>query len=224
MAAADSTMRRVLIAGGTGLVGRELLSQLLAASQVAAVHVLLRRPAPLPADARLHALQVDFDALPALPAVDGVFIALGTTIKAAGSQAAFRRVDFDAVLNTARAGRAAGASRLAVISALGADARSKVFYNRVKGEMQDAIVQLGYRSVVIAQPSLLMGDRAALGQPSRAGEEWATRLLKPLLRAVPRGVRPIEAQVVARAVIAALRNGRDGVQFLPSGLMQQHVN
>lgn len=224
MAAADSTMRRVLIAGGTGLVGRELLSQLLAASQVAAVHVLLRRPAPLPADARLHALQVDFDALPALPAVDGVFIALGTTIKAAGSQAAFRRVDFDAVLNTARAGRAAGASRLAVISALGADARSKVFYNRVKGEMQDAIVQLGYRSVVIAQPSLLMGDRAALGQPSRAGEEWATRLLKPLLRAVPRGVRPIEAQVVARAAIAALRNGRDGVQFLPSGLMQQHVN
>lgn len=224
MAAADSTMRRVLIAGGTGLVGRELLSQLLAASQVAAVHVLLRRPAPLPADARLHALQVDFDALPALPAVDGVFIALGTTIKAAGSQAAFRRVDFDAVLNTARAGRAAGASRLAVISALGADARSKVFYNRVKGEMQDAIVQLGYRSVVIAQPSLLMGDRAALGQPSRAGEEWATRLLKPLLRAVPRGVRPIEAQVVARAVIAALRNGREGVQFLPSGLMQQHVN
>lgn len=224
MAAADSTMRRVLIAGGTGLVGRELLSQLLAASQVAAVHVLLRRPAPLPADARLHALQVDFDALPALPAVDGVFIALGTTIKAAGSQAAFRRVDFDAVLNTARAGRAAGASRLAVISALGADARSKVFYNRVKGEMQDAIVQLGYRSVVIAQPSLLMGDRAALGQASRAGEEWATRLLKPLLRAVPRGVRPIEAQVVARAAIAALRNGRDGVQFLPSGLMQQHVN
>src|SRR5690606_8438631 len=111
---------------------------------------------------RLHVL--DFTAAELrVPPADDVCIALGTTIKAAGSQAAFRRVDFDAVVNTARAARAAGATRLAVVSALGADARSRVFYNRVKGEMQQAVQALGYDAVVIAQPSLLVGDRTALG-------------------------------------------------------------
>lgn len=222
MAAATPRARSVLIAGATGLVGRELLSLLIASPHVEAVHVLLRRAAPLPADARIHPHEVTFDALPALPPVDDVLIALGTTIKAAGSQAAFRRVDFDAVVNTARAGRAAGATRLAVISALGADSGSRVFYNRVKGEMQDAVARLGYRSVLIAQPSLLMGDRAALGQPQRAGEEWAMRLLKPMLRVVPRRVRPVEAGAVARAVIAALGEDREGVRFLSSAQMQHH--
>ena len=78
---------------------------------------------------------VDFARLPAVfPTVDDVFIALGTTIKVARSEAAFRQVDFDFVVNTARAARAAGATRLAVVSALGADAESHIFYNRVKGE------------------------------------------------------------------------------------------
>jgi uncharacterized protein YbjT (DUF2867 family) len=127
------------------------------------------------ADRKLQVHQVDFARLPALPAVDDVYVALGTTIKVAGSRAAFRQVDFDFVVDTARAARAAGATRLAVVSAMGADARSRVFYNRVKGEMEAAIAQLGYESVVIARPSLLLGDRAALGQPARSGETWATR-------------------------------------------------
>ena len=89
-----------------------------------------------------------------------MFITLGTTIKVAGSQAAFRQVDFAFVVNTARAAKAAGATRLAVVSALGADTKSRVFYNRVKGEMEAAVAQLGYQSIVIAQPSMLLGDRA----------------------------------------------------------------
>src|SRR4029450_14114644 len=89
------------------------------------------------------------------PPVEDVFIALGPTIKIAGSEEAFRQVDFDFVVNTARAARAAGATRLAVVSALGADAKSRIFYNRVKGEMQDAIAQLGYETIVIAHASLL---------------------------------------------------------------------
>lgn len=92
---------------------------------------------------------------------------LGTTIKIAWSEAAFRRVDFDFVVNIARAARTAGATRLAVVSAVGADPTSRIFYNRVKGEMQVAVMQLGYESVVIAEPSLLLGDRAALGQVGR---------------------------------------------------------
>ncbi|HEY0855521.1 MAG TPA: NAD(P)H-binding protein [Albitalea sp.] len=223
MATAAASSRSVLIAGATGLVGRELLSLLLASPQVEAVHVLLRRAAALPADPRIHPHEVNFDALPALPPVDDVLIALGTTIKAAGSQAAFRRVDFDAVVNTARAGRAAGASRLAVISALGADAGSRVFYNRVKGEMQDAVARLGYRSVLIAQPSLLVGDRGALGQPHRPGEAWAMRLLEPVLRVVPRRIRPVEASAVARAVLATLGEDIEGLRVLSSAQMQRYA-
>ena len=121
------------------------------------------------------------------------------------------------MVNTARAARAGGATRLAVVSALGAEAKSRVFYNRVKGEMQAAVAQLGYESVVIAQPSLLLGDRAALGQPARSGEMWAARLLGPLGWMVPKAVRPIPAPAVASALLAAILDAKPGVRILKSG-------
>jgi uncharacterized protein YbjT (DUF2867 family) len=215
------TPRRALLAGASGLIGRALLQLLLDAPRYAQVHALLRRQVPdLPPHAKLTVHCVEFDRMPALPPVDDVFIALGTTIKVAGSQAAFRRVDFDAVVNTARAGRAAGATRLLVVSALGADPGSRVFYKRVKGEMQQAVVALGYECVVIAQPSLLVGDRSALGQPARAGEEWALRVLRPVLGLVPRGIRPIRADLVARAMLNAALHARPGVTVLDSAQMQ----
>jgi uncharacterized protein YbjT (DUF2867 family) len=214
--------RTALLAGATGLVGRALLSMLLAEKQYRSVHVVLRRAAPdIKADAKLEVHQVDFARLPAaFPTVDDAFIALGTTIKVAGSERAFRQVDFEFVVNTARAARAAGATRLAVVSALGADAKSRIFYNRVKGEMQAAVAQLGYGSVVIAQPSMLLGDRAALGQPARSGEIWAARLLGPLGWMLPKGVRPIPARAVASALLAAILNAKPGVRVLKSGEMQ----
>lgn len=120
--------RSALLAGATGLVGRALLALLLDSPRYGRVQVLLRREAAeLATHRKLKAAVVDFAALPRLPPADDVFIALGTTIKVAGSRQAFRRVDFDAVLSTARAGRAAGATRLLVVSALGADAGSSVF-------------------------------------------------------------------------------------------------
>jgi uncharacterized protein YbjT (DUF2867 family) len=214
-------LRTALLAGATGLVGRALLPLLLAHPAYARVHVLLRRATPgIESHPHLQIHQVDFNALGALPAIDDVYIALGTTIKVAGSEAAFRQVDFDFVVATARAARAAGAQRLAVVSALGADAGSRIFYNRVKGEMQDAVTQLGYASVVLAQPSLLVGDRAALGQPVRAGEVWATRLLGPVMGLVPRSVRPISARDVAAALIAANFDARPGKRILRSAQMQ----
>lgn len=218
---AKAAPRVALLAGASGLIGRELLHLLLQGDRHAQVHLLVRRTLPnLPRERRLVTHRVDFSALPALPAVDDVFITLGTTIKVAGSQAAFRAVDFEAVVNTARAGRAAGASRLAIVSALGADANSGVFYNRVKGEMQGAVAQLGYTSVLFAQPSLLVGDREALGQPTRAGEIWATRLLRPVMRLVPASVRPIEARTVAQALLLATLDAKPGVHVLSSAQMQ----
>ncbi len=216
--------RTALLAGATGLVGRALLSMLLAEKRYHRVHVLLRRAAPeITADAKLEIRQVGFARLPeAFPTVDDVFIALGTTIAVAGSEAAFRQVDFEFVVNTARAARAAGATRLAVVSALGADAASRIFYNRVKGEMQDAIGELGYESVVIAQPSMLLGDRAALGQPARSGEVWATRVVGPLRWIIPKAVRPIPARAIASALLAAILDPKPGIRVLKSGAMQAH--
>ena len=124
----------------------------------------------------------------------------------------------------ARAARGAGASRLAVVSALGADRSSSVFYNRVKGEMEEAVAALGYDAVVIARPSLLIGERAPLGQPTRSGEVWAARLLGPVLPLVPASVRPIAAETVAAALVAALDVAGPGVRVLSSADLQQLGN
>jgi len=209
--------RTAILAGASGLVGRELLQLLCESSSYAAVHSLVRRPSANGALApKLSEHVVSFDQLPTLPACDDVYVALGTTIKVAGSQAAFRRVDHDYVVATARAGRAAGAQRLAIVSALGADAKSRVFYNRVKGEMEQAVATLGYASVIIVQPSLLVGDRDALGQPTRAGEVWARRLLGPVAGLIPAGFRPVLARDVARALLSATLAAAPGTRVIAS--------
>ncbi|HYJ10876.1 MAG TPA: NAD(P)H-binding protein [Polyangiaceae bacterium] len=215
--------RTALLAGATGLVGRELLRQMAEASHYDRLHVLVRRPVKeLSGLDKVQAHQVDFDALPALPAVDDVLIALGTTIKAAGSQEAFRRVDYDYVVDVARAARAAGAKRLGLVSALGADPKSRAFYNRVKSEAEQAVCELGYDSVVIAQPSLLIGDREALGQPVRRGELVARRVLGPLSKLIPLAVRPVEASAVASALLEHLRTTPKGVERIASRFMHPH--
>jgi uncharacterized protein YbjT (DUF2867 family) len=222
MPVATSSSKVALLAGAGGLVGRELLQLVRASPHYSVVHSLLRRAGSAPADGKVRELVVSFDDLPSLPACDDVFIALGTTIKVAGSEAAFRRVDHDYVVAVARAGRKAGATRLGIVSALGADAQSRVFYNRVKGEMQEAVGTLGYESVVIAQPSLLVGDREALGQPTRRGEVWAQRLLGPIAGLIPAGIRPVRAHDVAAALLMATLRGAPGVSVVSSREMH-HV-
>src|SRR3954469_10641712 len=164
--------RTVALAGATGLVGREILRGLVADPLVSAIHVLARRAVP-GGDAKVTVHVVDFTALPALPRLDEVYLALGTTIKVAGSQAAFRAVDYDANLAVARAALAAGAKRAGLVSAMGASARSGIFYNRTKGELEDALAALAFQGLVIARPSMLAGDRASVGQQVRPGEGYA---------------------------------------------------
>jgi uncharacterized protein YbjT (DUF2867 family) len=214
--------RRALLAGATGLIGRALLRRLLDDARYERVLVLARAPAREAAShPRLDWQVADFDRLAPLPLLDDAYIALGTTIAVAGSPQAFRHVDFDVVLAVARAARTAGARRLGVVSALGADRRSRIFYNRVKGDMEAAVAALGYDAVVIAQPSLLMGDRAALGQPLRRGEVMAAHLLRPVMGLVPRAIRPIDADTVARALAATVPGAPPGVQRLPSARLQE---
>ena len=213
----------VLLAGASGLIGRALLDVLLAPGRSERVAVLARRPlAPARSDPRVRMRTGELVTLAGeARGVRDVYITLGTTIKVAGSEAAFRAVDFDLVVGVARAALAAGAKRLAVVSALGASARSGIFYNRVKGEAEDALKALGYQSLVIAQPSLLLGDRTALGQPTRSGELFAARFLAPVMAWIPAAMRPIEATTVARAMVAALEQATPGTRVLSSAEMQR---
>lgn len=208
-----------LLAGATGLIGHELAK---AWDGPGRLHLLVRHKLPVGgvAPQLLQVHMVDFGALPALPAADEAYCCLGTTIKAAGSQAAFRAVDFDAVLAFAHAARRAGVQRFAVVSALGANPHSPTFYNRVKGEMEAALAGLGFASVVIARPSLLSGDRAALGQPQRTGERLALALSSPLSGLIPKAWRPIAAATVARAMRRALAEARPGVRIVESAELQ----
>jgi len=206
-------VRRVLLAGATGLVGGELLAQLAADSTVSRVTAMVRRnpgPLPLPAD-RIRTEIVDFDDLAgreALFGVDQVFCALGTTRARAGSREAFRRVDFDYPLEIARLAREGGARHFLLVSALGADARSAVFYNRVKGELEEAVRALGFRSLTIVRPSLLQGERAEF-RPVEA-------LMKRLAWVAPRRYAPVHAGDVAGALVAAAREDAPGLRVIES--------
>lgn len=209
-----------LLAGATGLIGRELARHWTGPGPL---HLLVRRAgtahgAVMP----LHRVHViDFAALPPLPQADRAFCCLGTTIKAAGSQEAFRAVDHTAVLAFARAAQRAGVRHFAVVSALGASARSRSFYNRVKGEMEAELATLGFASLVIARPSLLAGDRASLGQPARLGERLALALTAPLGAFIPKAWRPIEATAVALALLRALDKPMPGLRVLESAQLQE---
>lgn len=211
--------RVVLVAGATGLVGREILNLLLADETVGAVHCLGRR-APDIQHAKLSFLAVDFQALPQLPKADECFIALGTTIKVAGSQAAFRAIDLDAVVKLALAAKRAGVAKVGVVSAMGANTQSRVFYNRIKGEMEINLARMGFKTLVIARPSLLDGNRAALQQPGRAGEGLGLALARGLRAFIPANYRAIAAEDVAKALVNAVQAGTPGVETLMSGAMQ----
>jgi len=223
MAAAEMELV-ALVAGATGLVGQAVLAALLTDKRYAAVHCVGRRPLTVK-NKKLFSHVVDFATLTKLPGirhVDDVFIALGTTIKVAGSQAAFRAVDFDAVVAVARAAKAAGAIKLGVISAMGANAGSAVFYNRVKGEMENALAALGYQTLVMARPSMLAGDREALAQAPRPLEKLGLfammSLFKPL---IPANYQAISATQVAHALLSTVQGSRQGTRVLLSGEMQR---
>ncbi len=209
-------MPHALLIGSTGLVGSRLLARLSSDARWTRVVTLDRRPVE-PASPTHEPTAVDFDHLEglddALFAVDAVFCALGTTIRQAGSQEAFRHVDYEIPVAVARRAHAAGAGQMLLVSALGADAGSRIFYNRVKGEVEEAVETLGFSSVGIARPSLLTGER----QESRLGETVAETVLgalRPLLVGPLKNLRPTAADDVAAALVAFAASRRPGATVL----------
>lgn len=223
--ATSSPPRRVLLAGATGLVGRALLHQLLADPMVGEVRALTRRALSRsellgrgghpPGDERLQVCEIDFERLDRhteLFEVDWVCCAMGTTIRKAGSRAAFRQVDFDYPFQMAQLARAHGARQLLLVSAMGADADSRVFYNRVKGELEDALSELDYESVCVAQPSLLAGERGEF--------RLAERLGLALGFLMPERFKPVQAAQVAAGLLAVARDERPGWHVLNNTVLR----
>jgi uncharacterized protein YbjT (DUF2867 family) len=206
----------VLLVGATGLVGRECLRLLLADSGFGRIVVVARRPlSPDVRSPKLATHVVDFDHLneyDELFNVDAIICTLGTTIRQAGSRTRFRTVDYDYPLAFARLGRRHGCKHFLVVTALGANTRSRYFYNRVKGELEDSLRGLDYPRLTIVRPSLLLGPRAEL----RLGEEVAKRVTRWLGPLVPRAFKPVEARAVAQTLVRAAREDGSGERMIES--------
>ncbi|MBB4127608.1 uncharacterized protein YbjT (DUF2867 family) [Xanthomonas translucens] len=205
---------KILLAGATGLVGSHVLAQLLAAPECSAVVAPTRRALDV-VHAKLDNPLVDFEQLPAQAPwwhADAAICALGTTMKQAGSREAFRRVDHAYPLTIARLARQHGANAFALNSALGADPRSRVFYNRVKGELERDLQALGYPSLALVRPGLIGGARA---QP-RAAERLAGTLLHVLGPLLPPRYRINPAGRVAAALVDSALRPQPGCHVIGS--------
>lgn len=208
-------MSQVLITGATGLVGGHLLRMLLNEPRIHSIAAPTRRPlADMPGVYNPHDPQLT-DALAQVTApVDIVFCCLGTTRREAGSKEAFVHADYTLVVDTALTGRRLGAQHMLVVSSMGANARSPFFYNRVKGEMEEALIAQDWPRLTIARPSMLLGDRAK----HRMNET----LFAPLFRLLPGNWKSIEARDVARAMLAeALAPEKEGVTILSSAQLRE---
>ncbi|MEQ8267581.1 MAG: oxidoreductase [Parvibaculum sp.] len=209
--------RQAIVAGATGLIGGFLLRHLIADPLYAHVVALTRRPLEDIASPKLENLVADFDALEQSIAnkdlaVDDAYCALGTTIKIAGSQAAFHKVDHDYILAFAQAANARGAKRFLLVSAIGADAKSSIFYSRVKGETERAVAALGFEALHIFRPGMLIGSRAEKRPVEEIGAVVAP-FFNALMLGPARPYRSIPAETVAKAMIAAASSDIPGRQI-----------
>lgn len=204
---------KLLVVGATGLVGRSVLEFALADARITAVVALIRRS--LPQHPKLQAVQVDFDHLPADAPwwqADAVICALGTTMRIAGSQEAFRRVDYEYPLAVARLARQHGTPAFVLNSALGADPSSRIFYSRVKGEVERELTRLNFPSLTLARPGFIGGNRDEV----RTGERVTLAVLGALGSLVPKRWRMNPAPTIARAMLDAAIRGEPGLHVISS--------
>jgi uncharacterized protein YbjT (DUF2867 family) len=212
-------MQKALVIGASGLVGTALTKQLLSNENYKEVHVFVRKPLQIQ-DAKLTQHVIDFDNMnrsASLLKGDVAFCCLGTTMKIAGSREAFHKVDFEYVNNFARLTFQNGVKTFAMVTAMGANAASLVFYNRTKGEIEKAVSSYGFSALYIARPSFLVGDR----QTKRVGEEIGIWLGDTLNLFIPAKYKNIKAAQVAKALIASALSQKQGTHILESDVLQK---
>ncbi|MBL7850412.1 MAG: oxidoreductase [Cyclobacteriaceae bacterium] len=215
-------MAVALIAGATGLVGNLLLDQLLSGEDYTQVIAVSRKPLNR-SHAKLINRVVDFDHLDAQAhelKADDIFCCLGTTIRQAGSQEAFRKVDHEYPLQLARLTKQQGARQFLLITAMGSDKSSSIFYNRVKGEVEEAIGNVGFEAFHIFQPSMLLGDRIE----QRAGESVGKKVMLALDFLIPKKYKAIEAIRVARGMYQVALRRQPGRHIHDSAELQDFVS
>ncbi len=218
-------MAKALIAGATGLVGSRLLELLIQSEDYNEVVALARKPIPIAigthASPRFVNRVVDFDQLDRHASelkADDVFCCLGTTIRQAGSQEAFRKVDYEYPLSLAKVTRAQGAKQFLLVTAMGSSKGSSIFYNRVKGEVEEAIAAVGFPAYHIFRPSMLLGDR----KEKRAGEAVGKVVMSALDFLLPANFKAIHGERVAHAMLEIAKQKQQGMHIHPSGELQRY--
>lgn len=212
-------VKTALLVGATGLIGKQLLTLLLDSDRYDTVKALTRKPIHQ-IHQKLENFVVDFDQLQSAGVqlkADDIFCCLGTTMKQAGSKPAFKKVDYDYPLAVAKLTKGLGASQYLLVSALGADKNSSVYYNRVKGEVEEAITSVGFDALHIFRPSLLLGPRTE----KRSGEGAATVMFKYLGFLIPAKYKAIESFKVARAMLHYASMEQRGIHIHKSMTLQQ---
>ena len=215
--------RTAIVAGGTGLVGRELIKQLLNDPDYDRIIALVRKKLDieqLGGHGKLEQRVINFNKLgESLKSSEfthaHVFCTLGTTIKKAGSKQQFRRVDRDYPLLLAEVASKGLADAFAIVTAMGADRASSFFYNQVKGEVEDKLRGMRLRALYLLRPSLILGDRGEFRLGEKLGS-IVTRAIAPLMTGRLRKYRPIHARTIATGLIRAAKSGKTGVQVLSS--------
>jgi uncharacterized protein YbjT (DUF2867 family) len=206
-------MPSLLIVGATGLVGQSVLELAKSDPRIHSIVAPTRRA--LPGHAKLQNPIVDFDRLPHDATwwrVDAAICTLGTTMRDAGSRDAFRKVDFDYPVAVANHVRRHGATTFALNSAMGANAGSRIFYNRVKGEVEQALIALAFSSLTIVRPGLIRGKRPTVRPAELIGMK-ALLAIEPLL---PRRYRVVPAERIAKSLIDAVCKAMPGVNMIES--------
>jgi uncharacterized protein YbjT (DUF2867 family) len=210
-------MKTALIAGSTGLIGRQLLQLLIESPLYEKVIAITRHD--LPDHPKLVQMKMEFGSITegsvALKA-DDVFCCLGTTMAKAGSKEKFRQVDFYYPYLLAKTTYAAGAKKYLIVSALGANKSSKIFYNEVKGEVEEAVSSVGFDAVHIFRPSLLLGPRAE----SRSGEDAAKLFYRIFGFFIPEKYKAISSLKVAKAMLHFASQDKKGTFIHESGALQ----
>lgn len=204
---------RIAVIGSTGLIGKHFLKSLGPEDYESVTAITRRSIQGLENKTFIKQAIYDFSDLSMMRKdlkVDTLVCALGTTIKTAGSQEVFMQVDHDIPLEIAEIAKEEGCQQMILISSVGANADSSVFYSKVKGQLEAGLTELGFKSLYILRPSLLLGDR----DESRPGESMGKIFMAPLSRMIPWKYRPIHADTVAGAIHRTISNAQAGTHIL----------